>query len=232
MLYNESPGKSHVRDELNDTAKTMRHYRRVFTLIELLVVIAIIAILASLLLPALNRARELGKQNSCMGNLKSLGQLTFMYSQDFDKLLVASSWLQNMYRAGLLNVEPSYQTGSNGSVLDCPSLPYCNGERWAGDYAMCELLNRDSSLRTVVRLSTIQRPSAKGLAAPARASFNLVSARIGPIGDPWNSARYLRNPHMDSLNILYADGHTGNVKKRMGEPFDYNVDKTFDGLRF
>jgi prepilin-type N-terminal cleavage/methylation domain-containing protein/prepilin-type processing-associated H-X9-DG protein len=68
---------------------TTKH--RGFTLIELLVVIAVIAILMSILMPALNRAREQGRRAGCLSNLKNLTLAWIMYADANDDKLVNGS---------------------------------------------------------------------------------------------------------------------------------------------
>jgi prepilin-type N-terminal cleavage/methylation domain-containing protein/prepilin-type processing-associated H-X9-DG protein len=58
--------------------------KRAFTLVELLVVIAIIAVLAAIAFPVMARARETGKQTSCLSNIRQIGMANQLYVQDYD----------------------------------------------------------------------------------------------------------------------------------------------------
>jgi prepilin-type N-terminal cleavage/methylation domain-containing protein len=108
---------------------------RAFTLIELLVVIAIIGILAAMLVPALARAKESGKQARCTSNLRQVYLAFYMYADDNNNLLpwkceikkntlkaedIAKGKQLQTLTNGLQTMLAPY-TGPKSAIFRCPS---------------------------------------------------------------------------------------------------------------
>ena len=219
---------------------------RLFTLIELLVVIAIIAILASMLMPALQQAREAGRSSNCKNNLKQIGMGFAFYADAYDKWVIRHSKNSGRDKNGKAAL-----SRWNGFFLQrgwavknnflCPSLTNSGShpqDEQYDDYGMAYSGYGFSSMLS----GAYRRGAATGLSSDwSNLSFSDIkqasimyfvmdAERIvdggyqgnDRVGLFYNANASLGNPsnrRHGAVNILFADGHVG--AKKCEEPNAY-----------
>ncbi len=169
--------------------------RGAFTLIELLVVIAIIAILASLLLPALAKAKSKARRTVCMSNYKQWGLGITLYCDDNEESLPRESfgagttlnnWAQvkdPLNQDVWYNAVPSYVAHRRAADHSTNKVSFYE----AGSFFHCPDAKFQNNIATAINAYFSMSMNSKLIDAPA------LTVRVGTVRQPASTVIFLEN---------------------------------------
>ncbi len=206
-----------------------KYYRiKLFTLIELLVVIAIIAILASLLLPALGKAKARSKAIACASNLKQTYLAAEMYCGDYHNLyrvphmvtgMAASQyWPLVLIKSGYIPYPPGPpvietigQTDVITDTLKCPEVETQTwGSWWGSHFAMNPYLTNRSLLGASAWDPVSHLPNERFDDSPEKTCYLADGLRYEVRLEPSKAIDYR---HLKTINVLFLSGNVESMNR-------------------
>ena len=218
-----------------------------FTLIELLVVIAIISLLVSILLPSLNKAKDLAKSVICLSNVRHIGMAAILYTEDYEGHFFPHYDYRDRNQDGILDGPPWFYDGpalghytpffgrqylgpdmisnnttrGEGTIYDCPlwlDLPWYG---YHNDYGYSYAVGPDFTYFPSVNIISVTEPSEVVLFVDAM--NYAISWHTGHWFHWNNPTGGIRNHPDGRFNAVFVDAHAATLGQDDLDDANFNL---------